>query len=222
MKKKFCLIVVSVLVSSVMTGCQKNQAKTFKKIKTLKVSCKTKDLTNRKKVKISYNVDGSPKEVTGQISLRKVKNASDAASVLMSTRKIFKITGKDFYCIGKDTGRKKYDLYFLGQLYKGIPVEKGFFNVYVTKKGKTVSISGQYQRGIHLSVDPKLSKKQALEHVKAGHHKGAAKLVVYPKGNGILAYKCSIKDNYNHILAYTYIDAHTGKQIAKQQVQYNL
>ena len=44
MKKKFCLIVVSVLVLSVVAGCQKNQAKTFKKIKTLKSVVKLKIL----------------------------------------------------------------------------------------------------------------------------------------------------------------------------------
>lgn len=217
---KKILMVGMILASLILFSACGNKEEELEAPKPLKVevTSDTEDLTMEQLQEMSgdtLEVALSPKterirELGGKISTVNVKNPEDALLALMSVRTLMGIEGQEFTCLQVDE-EEDHRTYWLQQLYKGVPVDRGVFRVLVTTKGEPYFVRGEYEQGIDLDIKPALDAKEAFKKYGKEESIKDTKLTIYSEtGVPVLAWRYYA--NVGTVQEkYIYLNANTGE-----------
>lgn len=161
-----------------------------------------------------------PWEIRGIFSTQIIKSEQDALRALLSVRDFFHIADYEYYCSSYDTSRSKYDIYTLNQLYRGVLIENGFFQICITKDGTPASVKGAFQKVSDMDTSPAFSKEDARDCLDLEREESveSTTLVIYTDSHERqeLCWKFKVSANNDGMRDRDiYISAITGELIAK-------
>jgi hypothetical protein len=157
---------------------------------------------------------GLPREITGKFSDRSILSAEDALASLGGVRDIMGI--KTFaYASERVEERSKIRLFFLRQIYKGLPVIEGQFTVIATIAGEAYAIRGNYVNIEGVGVSPQMREADAksLLGIADSDKPGKGRLVIYSDIDtpAALCWEFRINADRPSDKRYIYQDANTGE-----------
>lgn len=153
------------------------------------------------------------KEINGKFSTNKVRNANEALRALLNVRSLFGITSFDYFCSEIDV-RNDLTVFTLNQLYTGITVEGGFFQIGVNKQGITSFVRGKYIELKNIQTEPQISYDKGINTLNLNKNENIqeVELIVFGLENSqpCLCWKYTIKtaDPVNDKVIY--LDTITG------------
>lgn len=167
---------------------------------------------------IEYPGTVIPLEIIGVFTTGLIMSAEDAVLSLTSVRKLMQIEAFEFALIEKDDDRLDRCVYVLQQLHNGVPVYNSTAQIVTGFDGTPMSVRVNYQRGLDLSVVPKMSAQEAASMLPVGRGERIleAELFVYamPGVEPSLCWRYNI-DAANIVNSrYVFLSASTGEQVA--------
>lgn len=218
MKKTWiCAILAGVMLLSAC-GKKEDLSDGVKPLK-VEITAETEDLSferiqemNGAALEVGVNPEtGGIRELRGKFSTVNVRNPEDALLALMSVRTVMGIAGHEFSCarIDEEADQRTY---WLQQLYKGVPVDRGLFRLVVSSAGEPQFVRGTYEEGIELEVKPALDADAALKKYGAEDSVKETSLVIYsaPGISPTLAWKY-LANVGTAKEKYLFLDANTGE-----------
>ena len=153
------------------------------------------------------------KEINGKFSTNKVTNANEALRALLNVRSLFGITSFDYFCSEIDA-REDLTVFTLNQLYTGITVEGGFFQIGVDEQGTTSFVRGKYIEVKNIQMEPQISYDKGINNLNLNKNENIqqVELIVYGLENSqpCLCWKYTIKTTDPVNDRVIYLDAITG------------
>lgn len=159
---------------------------------------------------------GIPREIKGAFSTASIKSPEGALKVLLSLRTIMGIKTDSFCSIAVDDDRSKYIVYTLGQLYNGVIVDNGVFNVVADKRtGTVVAVNGIYQDNIMIETNPLIDSVYGLDLLNLTRKQTVVKtdLVIYSteEDDYLLCWKYDVQSTDISENKTSYVNAKTGE-----------
>lgn len=157
-----------------------------------------------------------PRSITGIFSTKKIFTSEDAVYAILSVRDILNIERSSFACTDMED-RDEEMQYSLQQMYKGVPVESGYFVVRAAKNGLPVLVSGRYIPIKDMNVVPKISAEEAQKKVRLQKYTRIENYQLIISGES-LAWKMHVvgwgwNSGKLEVQRTVYVDATTGKTI---------
>ena len=183
--------------------------------------------------KVEWNSEkGVPNWVTGKLSNKKLKNASDATLIVEENKDMFALaSAKDeLSLVEQSTDELGMTKFKYQQVYKGVPVFAHQLIVHADKNGDATSINGYYDPEVKvkgLNTKAKLSANAAIAKAKEGaglsdvekFEKQETKLSILGTEDGKyhLVYIVTLSTLENNEPAYldVFVDAHDGSIVQK-------
>ena len=161
---------------------------------------------------------GIPREIKGTFTTASIKSPEDALKVLLSLRTIMGIKTDSFCSIAVDDERSEYIVYTLEQLYNGVLVDNGVFNVVVDKRaGTVVAVSGIYQDNIMIETNPLIDSVYGLDLLNLTWKQTVVKtdLVIYDteEDDYLLCWKYDVQSTDISENKTSYVNAKTGEVV---------
>jgi Zn-dependent metalloprotease len=164
---------------------------------------------------------GVPWRIGGQFTTMKIKNARDAVKSLSCVRGVMRIGDLSFACV-KTESDGDVRTFHLQQLYKGLMVYDGYFEVSAKKSGEPYELRGIYIPDLDIDVKPALTADEAKKHVSSPEGRSVAEplLMIYAQtddANSAIHLCWRFKINISRSLPekYVFINAHTGETIGE-------
>ncbi len=136
---------------------------------------------------IRHPKTGVPLEIEGVFSARPILTAEDAVSALLNVRGLMGVGGSEFSCEDVDDERNGIRAFTLRQLYEGIPVEQGVFQVYAGDDGTPIAVRGIWRETAGAAVRPSVTAEEGKKSLtlEGGSRAASPELVIYaPDGGG--------------------------------------
>ena len=163
-----------------------------------------------------------PRMIEGKFSEKIILTAEDAILSLSSVRSIMSIGELSYSCISIDDDRNEYRVFSLKQIYSGVPVDGGEFQVITLKNGEPAAIRGAYQRVADIDTIPIVSESDAKEILKneCGAVARSVELVIFTslENPTCLSWKYYTKAKNPLDEKIVYINAIDGKLLAEYPV----
>ena len=226
----FAVFLISACITVSLGGCTRPKVQTTLEVIPIDISLVKEDLTLRELKKmnggqlringfVDYNGTDMPWDILGTFSTKKVFTAEDAVYALLSVRSFMRIGDASFACTEIE-GSDKTRRFQIQQVYKGIAVEDGRFEIAATKEeGNLIGVAGFYRQVPDMDVDPEISMKKARKAFKLKWSTKITKsqLVIYgtPELSDCLAWKFIVSGRNPKDDKLVYIDAITGNIIAE-------
>ncbi len=119
-----------------------------------------------------YGAGDRLREMNNPVIDKKVTSPEDAVALINAIGYKFGVSNYSFHAENEDNGNDEVRIYYLKQLYEGIPVEEGFFRIYTNVDGTVTSVSGLYVNANLDDVTPRVSLEGAMN---GNEIKGAAR-----------------------------------------------
>lgn len=223
MKNLICLLALAVL-SVLLTGCGTDAPpETTTAVEMPQPSENPEDFSLEQleaftggNVSIRYSPDtGMPKEITGKFSSHGIFSAEDAVAALGSVKTLFGIEELNFVCTQVDE-RTDATVYWLDQLWQGIPVSGYGFRVEAGADGAAQFVSGSYLQGISVDVSGALAAESctaALELYPGEQIAASRQVILEEKGQVVLCWEFHIVGADPLMERLVFCDALTGEPV---------
>lgn len=123
-----------------------------------------------------------PKEINVKFTTGTILTPKDAVLALSSVRDIMRIDDISYSVMEIDRREHMgFNVFYLKQIYKGLEVFNGSFEVIATFEGEPVAVSGYHVNGIDLDITPKLSSTKSKKSIKLekGTKISSSRLIIY-------------------------------------------
>jgi len=164
-----------------------------------------------------WNFDN--RRIKGRFSPISVFTPEDAVLSLTSIRELYDIESFSFICTTPSNSGDR-NVYYLQQVYEGIPVQNGRFEVFVSSEGEPFEVGGIYIDAKGLNPIPDISAYEASEVIELEEEAFIrwSQLVVfkpYPYDkDALLCWYFQIDSIYIDLRQGVIVDAHTGEFVA--------
>ena len=238
-KKKFAALAAVTTLAFTMvttgsyaaTGVVKDKAIDKKQKQSAVLTKVSKDSKGTDKVEWNSK-KGVPNWVSGKMSAKKLKNASDATAILEENKDLFDITSAvdELSLIDQSSDKLGTSMFKYQQVYKGVPVFGQQLIVNADKNGDATSINGYFDPDVKVKgIDTKatLSAADAIAKAKADAgltnvknfdlQKSELAILNAEDGSYHLVYVVSLStlENNNPAYVQTFVDAHDGSIVQK-------
>ena len=171
---------------------------------------------NLKSGNITYEeANGEIRYLRGAID-SPVNSPEDAVAAIAAVSDLFHIEEFHYHASRVEGRTKDENAFFVRQLYQGIPVSGGYFEVTTTKDGSVTRIDGSYAKVTVDTLEPVITAEEVVKmtdvHDVVEPTHCELSIYTYPEGNCVLAWAIQNKRG-----SWAYVDAIEGKLLDRTQ-----